>query len=255
MSMCSGKGSVILLSLLVFSASVSLLTTCCNADQVPLSESTPSLNFVPARPIKESSRKFLEALSHQDEEETGHPEHEKSLIYWQLWILPPLVFFILFLIAIFFRNRKSTTRSKSKKKETSHESSSKSSSIKPVEEVILKPEEDQSSPSDSELVFFVAEDERFRLDDLLEGAADLRMQGFYSSLYIVHLTNNVVLAVKRLKMLKVSLDEFNLTMRRIGKLRHPNILPLVCYNSTPDEKLLIYKYQRNGSLLNLFESN
>ncbi|PQM34344.1 putative inactive receptor kinase [Prunus yedoensis var. nudiflora] len=43
-------------------------------------------------------------------------------------------------------------------------------------------------------------------------------------------------------------------MRQIGNLKHPNILPLVGYNSSNEEKLLIYKFQTNGSLLNLLQS-
>jgi uncharacterized membrane-anchored protein len=64
---------------------------------------------------------------------------------------------------------------------------------------------------------------------------------------------NIVYAVKRLKKLQVSFEEFGQTMRQIGNLKHPNILPLVGYNSTDEEKLLIYKYQSSGSLLNLLE--
>ncbi|KAJ4828393.1 hypothetical protein Tsubulata_031604 [Turnera subulata] len=107
----------------------------------------------------------------------------------------------------------------------------------------------------SELVFFVEEQERFGLNDLLETTAELQRQTSCSSLYKVILRNNSVYAVKRLKKLQVSQEEFSQTMKRIGDLKHPNILPLVGYNSNNDEKLLIYRYQTNGSLLNLFDDN
>ncbi|XAR67394.1 Non-specific serine/threonine protein kinase [Bertholletia excelsa] len=119
---------------------------------------------------------------------------------------------------------------------------------KDVEEV-KKPNETRSR-----LVFFVEEEERFTMDDLLEAAADLRSQGLSSSLYRVTLKNNALFAVKRLKKLQVSFKEFHETMGRIGRLEHPNILPLVGYNSASEEKLLIYRYQRNGSLLSLQEN-
>ncbi|KAM1100766.1 hypothetical protein ACFX15_006944 [Malus domestica] len=106
----------------------------------------------------------------------------------------------------------------------------------------------------SELVFFVEEHESFKLEDLLEATADLRNQSFCSSLYKVILKNNALYAVKRLKKLQVPFEEFGQTMRQIGIIKHPNILPLVGYNSTNEEKLLIYKFQSNGSLLNLLES-
>ena len=73
-----------------------------------------------------------------------------------------------------------------------------------------------------------------------------------SSLYKVKL-GNILYAVKRLKKLQVSFEEFGQTMTQIGNLKHPNILPLVGYNSTDEEKLLTYKYQSSGSLLNLLE--
>ncbi|KAG4952899.1 hypothetical protein JHK87_038493 [Glycine soja] len=83
-----------------------------------------------------------------------------------------------------------------------------------VQEVKLK-------EGDSELVFFVEDRERFTLEDLLRATADLRSEGFCSSLY------------------------------KISNLKHQNILPLVGYRSTSEEKLIIYEYQSNGSLLNL----
>ncbi|GMI85229.1 REDUCED IN LATERAL GROWTH1 [Hibiscus trionum] len=104
-----------------------------------------------------------------------------------------------------------------------------------------------------DLVFFVEDRESFKLDDLLDASADLRSQGICSSLYMVILKNNATYAVKRLKKLQVSLEDFSQTMRRIGNLKHLNILPLVGYSCTNDEKLLFYKYQSNGSLLNLLQ--
>lgn len=104
---------------------------------------------------------------------------------------------------------------------------------------------------DSELVFFVEDRERFTMEDLLRATADLRSEGFCSSLYKVKLENNDHYAVKRLKNLQVSLEEFGETLRKISNLKHQNILPLVGYRSTSEEKFVIYKYQNNGSLLNL----
>lgn len=112
----------------------------------------------------------------------------------------------------------------------------------------VKPVERQS-----ELVFFVEEQERFKLEDLLEATADLQNQTLCSTLYKVILKNSALFAVKRLKKLQVSFEEFGQTMIQIGNLKHPNVLPLVGYHSTNEEKLFIYKYQSNGSLLNLLE--
>ncbi|KAL8033454.1 hypothetical protein ABFX02_13G159900 [Erythranthe guttata] len=180
-----------------------------------------------------------------------HHLHKSIWETWLLWTLLVLGFLILFLLVFYFRNPNSAKRSK-------HEPSlenlpDQSPSVDEVK-ITIKTEEEMIKPSSSELVFFVEEEERFTLDELLEGPADMRTHGFCSSLYTVQLKNDVVLAVKRLKMLNLSShDEFCRTMNVVGRLKHPNILPLVCYRSTPDEKLLVYQYQTNGSLLNLFE--
>ena len=104
-------------------------------------------------------------------------------------------------------------------------------------------------------MFFVEEHERFILEELLEATADLQSQTVCSSLYKVVLKNSALYAVKRLKQLQVSFEEFSQTMIQIGSLKHPNILPLVLvgYHSINEEKLFICKYQSQGSLLNLLE--
>ncbi|CAK8538889.1 unnamed protein product [Lathyrus sativus] len=105
--------------------------------------------------------------------------------------------------------------------------------------------------SNSELVFFVEDHERFSLEDLLRAKADLRSENFWSSLFKVKLENNVEYGVKRMKNLQVSCDEFGEILKKISEVKHENILPLVGYRCTSEEKLIIYKYQSNGSLLNL----
>lgn len=165
-------------------------------------------------------------------------DDKSSLKTWQVWSFFTVgVLIILFVVAFMLKWR----RRKGKEVEFGDQEVG--------EEVIMKQQERRS-----ELEFFVEQAEWFKLEDLLEGAADLRSQGFCSSMYVVRLNHGVVYAVKRLRKLKVSFEEFGLTMRMVGKLRHPNLLPLVCYSNTLEEKLLIYRFQKNGSLLNLFES-
>ncbi|KAF3453352.1 hypothetical protein FNV43_RR03792 [Rhamnella rubrinervis] len=106
-----------------------------------------------------------------------------------------------------------------------------------------------------ELVFFVEENERFKVEELLDATADLRSQSLCSNLFKVSLKNNGPYAVKSLKKVQVSLEEFGETMKQIGNLKHPNILPLAGYASTNEEKLLIYKYQSSGNLLNLLDNH
>lgn len=176
------------------------------------------------------------------------PDSGKKVWYDKVEIVIPLVLGIVFFtLFAYFVNKKVSNLARDRKILKSLSlSPQKTPPLVPIEDV--KPDE-----RISELVFFVEEQERFEMEDLLEATADLRSQTPCSSLYKVILQNNATYAVKRLKKLQVSFEEFDQTMRQIGNLRHPNILPLVGFNSTNEEKLLIYKYQSSGSLQNLLE--
>ncbi|XP_072986484.1 inactive leucine-rich repeat receptor-like serine/threonine-protein kinase At5g24100 [Typha latifolia] len=102
-----------------------------------------------------------------------------------------------------------------------------------------------------DIVFFGECQERFNMDDLLNSPADLQGQNIYSSLYRVRLTESAAFAVKRLKNLQALGDDFKLKIMRIGKLKHPNLLPLVAFHFSEHDKLLIYRYQKSGSLSSL----
>ncbi|XP_031745296.1 probable inactive receptor kinase At4g23740 isoform X1 [Cucumis sativus] len=112
---------------------------------------------------------------------------------------------------------------------------------------------DESLQGQQELMFFNEEDEQFKVEDLLEATADLQSLDICTSLFKVRLKSQYY-AVKTLRKMQINFDEFRKTMMLIGNLRHPNILPLVGYYSAKDEKLLIYKYQRRGSLHEMLES-
>ncbi|KAK7815240.1 putative inactive receptor-like protein kinase [Quercus suber] len=99
----------------------------------------------------------------------------------------------------------------------------------------------------SGLVFFVEEHERFILEDSLKPQLTCKARPFAAAF------TSALYAVKRLKQLQVSFEEFSQTMIQIGSLKRPNILPLVGYHSTNKEELFIYKYQSQGSLLNSLE--
>ncbi|KAF5781185.1 putative protein kinase RLK-Pelle-LRR-III family [Helianthus annuus] len=123
----------------------------------------------------------------------------------------------------------------------------------PKTSIIMSLTEVKQEETSQDLVFFTEEEHRFKLENLLDAGADLQNQNFCSSLYRVQLNNNGDYAVKRLKKLQASNAEFACTMAKVGKINHPNILPLVAYSCQGEEKLLIYKYQNKGSLLSLME--
>ncbi|KAF8391655.1 hypothetical protein HHK36_023962 [Tetracentron sinense] len=204
-------------------------------------EMTPNRTNNMKKLMKESS-----TISNSPNITKPHTEGQKTNAEWKQWIplLLGIAFFILF---IFFVNKKAKTVRDNEILQTLEDASFNIPAVKAGDEMKLEEEH-------SELVFFVEEDERFKIEDLLESAAELQGQSLCSSLYKVKLKNNTIFAAKRLKKLQVSFEEFSHTMRQIGNLKHPNILPLVAYHSSNEEKLLIYKYQWNGNLLTLLEN-
>ncbi|KAK4278362.1 hypothetical protein QN277_016218 [Acacia crassicarpa] len=175
--------------------------------------------------------------------------HKKWYTDWEK-LAPILGGVGLLLLAVFFMVKKMSKLGEGvEKMETYKEFSGEM----PKEDIITTKDVEKLKKGDSELVFFVEEQERFTLEDLLQATADVRSESSSNSLYEVILKNNMHYAVKRLRNLQVTFDEFGETLRQVSNLKHPNILPLVGYRSTSEEKLLIYKYQSNGSLLFLLK--
>ncbi|KAI8543622.1 hypothetical protein RHMOL_Rhmol08G0232600 [Rhododendron molle] len=95
-----------------------------------------------------------------------------------------------------------------------------------------------STPSVGELKF----------DDLLKAQAELVGRGKYGSLFKVMLDGGVTMAVKRIKNVGIPCEDFKRQMRRIDGVKHPNVLPVIAYYCSQNEKLLVYEFQHNGSL-------
>ncbi|XP_052198439.1 pollen receptor-like kinase 3 [Diospyros lotus] len=104
----------------------------------------------------------------------------------------------------------------------------------------------------------VVNDERgvFGLADLMKAAAEVLGNGGLGSAYKAVMGNGVSVVVKRMRdMNKISKDEFDTEMRRLGGLRHPNILSPLAYHYRKDEKLLVSEYVSKGSLLYLLHGD
>ncbi|EEF30997.1 pollen receptor-like kinase 2 [Ricinus communis] len=97
---------------------------------------------------------------------------------------------------------------------------------------------------------FVRDDrERFDLHDLLKASAEILGSGCFGSSYKAALSTGPTMVVKRFKQMNnVGKEEFQEHMRRLGRLRHPNLLPLVAYYYRKEEKLLVTDYVEKGSL-------
>ncbi|KAH7674507.1 Non-specific serine/threonine protein kinase protein [Dioscorea alata] len=80
-----------------------------------------------------------------------------------------------------------------------------------------------------------------RFDDLLKAPAELMGRGTYGSVY------------KRIKEWMISDEEFEKRMEMIDKVRHKIVLSAVAFYCSKQEKLLVYEFQQNGSLLKLLQ--
>ncbi|MBA0719105.1 hypothetical protein Golax_006811 [Gossypium laxum] len=97
---------------------------------------------------------------------------------------------------------------------------------------------------------FVRDDrERFDLPDLLKASAEVLGSGSFGSSFKAALSIGPVVVVKRYKQMNnAGKEEFLEHMRRIGRLTHENLLPLVAYYYRKEEKLLVSDFVKNGSL-------
>lgn len=100
-------------------------------------------------------------------------------------------------------------------------------------------------------VTFVRDDrEKFDMQDLLRASAEMIGSGRFGSSYKAALLTGPVMVVKRFKQMNnVGREEFQQHMRRLGRLRHPNLLPLVAYYYNKEEKLLLYDHVQNATTL------
>ncbi|MFS7967899.1 putative protein kinase RLK-Pelle-LRR-III family [Helianthus anomalus] len=100
------------------------------------------------------------------------------------------------------------------------------------------------------LVFVDGEPE-FELGDLMTASAQSLGTGNFGNTYSARLDDGRNVIVKRLRDLKpLSRDEFMNHMKIIAAQKHPNLVPLLAYFYSNDEKLLVHKFIMNGNLFN-----
>ncbi|KAL3834732.1 hypothetical protein ACJIZ3_009468 [Penstemon smallii] len=101
----------------------------------------------------------------------------------------------------------------------------------------------------NKLVFFEGCSFSFDLEDLLRASAEVLGKGSYGTAYKAILDESTTVVVKRLKEVAVGKKEFEQHMETVNKLgHHPNVVPLLAYYYSKDEKLLVYEYIPSGSL-------
>ncbi|WOL13833.1 pollen receptor-like kinase 1 [Canna indica] len=99
------------------------------------------------------------------------------------------------------------------------------------------------------LIFVRQGRERFELQDLLKSSAEVLGTGHFGCAYRASLSTGHSMVVKRFRdMNRVGKEDFEEHMRRLGRLSHTNLLPLVAYYYRKDEKLLVTDYVAKKSL-------
>ncbi|KAL3534996.1 hypothetical protein ACH5RR_003457 [Cinchona calisaya] len=97
---------------------------------------------------------------------------------------------------------------------------------------------------------FLREDvEKFDMSDLLKASAEVLGSGMFGSTYKAALNTGQTMVVKRYRQMNnVGKEEFHEHMRRLGRLNHPNVLPIVAFYYRKEEKLIVSNYVENVSL-------
>ncbi|KAK8604247.1 hypothetical protein V6N13_099195 [Hibiscus sabdariffa] len=92
----------------------------------------------------------------------------------------------------------------------------------------------------------------YSLEDLLKASAETLGRGTMGSTYKAVMESGFIVTVKRLKDARYPRsEEFMRHVDLIGRLRHPNLVPLRAYFEAKEERLLVYDYFPNGSLYSL----
>ncbi|KAL0382233.1 UNVERIFIED_CONTAM: putative inactive receptor kinase [Sesamum calycinum] len=101
----------------------------------------------------------------------------------------------------------------------------------------------------NKLVFFEGCSLSFDLEDLLRASAEVLGKGSYGTAYKAILDEATTVVVKRLKEVGIGKKEFEQQMEVVNRVgRHPNVVPLLAYYFSKDEKLLVYEYMPASSL-------
>ncbi|XP_027346874.1 probable inactive receptor kinase At5g67200 [Abrus precatorius] len=104
------------------------------------------------------------------------------------------------------------------------------------------------------LVFCCGEVQHYTLEQLMRASAELLGRGSVGTTYKAVMDSQLIVTVKRLDAGKTAVtngEVFERHMEVVGRLRHPNLVPLRAYFQAKGERLVIYDYQPNGSLFNL----
>ncbi|CAO2036772.1 unnamed protein product [Urochloa humidicola] len=110
------------------------------------------------------------------------------------------------------------------------------------------------------LTFCAGEASSYSLEQLMRASAEVLGRGSVATTYKAVLDGRLVVIVKRLDAAKIGpaaleAEAFEQNMDAVGRLRHPNLVPLRAFFQAKEERLLVYDYQPNGSLYSLIHGS
>ncbi|KAL4320104.1 hypothetical protein GQ457_18G001670 [Hibiscus cannabinus] len=108
----------------------------------------------------------------------------------------------------------------------------------------------------NDIVMVNEEKGAFGMNDLMNAEAEVLGNGQLGSAYKAVLGTGLAVVVKRMKeMNKLGKDGFGVEMKRIGNLKHPNVMTPLAFYFRKEEKLIVSEYMPHGSLLHALHDN
>ncbi|ONK73757.1 uncharacterized protein A4U43_C04F34960 [Asparagus officinalis] len=184
---------------------------------------------------------------------TSGPSRTKKLENWVLIVIGvcgvmALAMIVLCCLCYYKRNRKKETM---KKREVSGETSS--------EFPVSRPGGSLSGEGTSKLEsleFFDKSRQLFNLDELLRSSAEVIGKSKLGTTYRTTLEQGNIVVVKRLRGVSgLSRKDFVQQMEILGALRHENLVEIIAFYYSKDEKLVVYEHVGDGSLSHLLHDN
>ncbi|CAM8937644.1 unnamed protein product [Rhodiola kirilowii] len=187
------------------------------------------------------SSKFGEPSPEPLRSSTDDQGKPKKLNFTTIFIIVDTALLILVLLIVFFFCKK-----RSRNKKQNQASIKQDTSTEPIQ----TPDKRQEPQIKGKLAF-IDDEIRFELGDLLKASAEGLGTGNFGNTYKALLEDGPAFVVKRLRDLKpLSVQEFEKQVRLIADLQHPNLLPLIAFYTSRDEKLMIYTHIQSGNLFN-----
>lgn len=154
---------------------------------------------------------------------------------------------ILFLFIIYFKKYKKVKR-RLEEKHILHGDKEKDETINHIQN---REKRVAAEGEEKGKLVFINKERQFELDDLLKASAEGLGKGNFGNCYKAMLEGGITVVVKRLRDLKpLSGEEFMKQVSVIAEQKHPNLLSLLAYYYSKDEKLLLYKFASNGNVYN-----